>query len=78
MDKKHEKPKKVKPIYSLTSNILYAFRNVWETDRLITFLYIAALVSVVILSYIEIYLPKVVISNVEMGNTAADIVLAVG
>lgn len=78
MDKKYKKPKKVKPIYSLTSNILYAFRNVWETDRLITFLYIAALVSVVILSYIEIYLPKVVISNVEMGNTAADIVLAVG
>ena len=72
------KQKKVKPAYSLPSNIIYAFRNVWETDRLISFLYLAALVATVILSYIDIYLPTVVISKVESGNTAADIVLAVG
>lgn len=77
MNNDHVRPKKTKPIYSLSSNILYAFKNVWETDRLIIFLYLAAMISSVVLEYVAIYLPKVVISKVETGSTVSDIAIAV-
>lgn len=73
-----KKKEKVKPAYSLFSNVIYMLRLQWKHSRMLL-MFLTALIPLSLgISFCNIYLPKLVVFEVTNGKSVSHMILAVG
>ncbi|MGL5348148.1 MAG: ABC transporter ATP-binding protein [Peptostreptococcaceae bacterium] len=63
-----EKEKKNKPSYSMISNIKYLFSLQWKYSKMSILLLLLAIPTTLGISFCNVYLPKLVVSQISSGN----------
>lgn len=72
------KEKKGKPLHGVFSNIVYVARDIWKLDKKIIIFVLLQIVAGVALPALSIFLPKLVIDEIQTAPTAGRIVMSIG
>ncbi len=76
--KKKTKEKKEKPIYSVGQNCRYVIAQLWRSNKVCFFLLVLEILCTLGASVAEMYLPKVIVQNVEQNVALPVLLLSAG